>query len=265
MSGEDINSIKSRRPIREANPIQALPVNRRGTDYFVGDIHGAFDKLQTALEKLGFRSDRDRLISVGDLVDRGNHSHLSEMWLSMPYFHAVRGNHENLYLKWRALGDEDRGAQILFEDEVYFPNGGSWVENISEEEHCHIEQALKSTPYIITVPAATGETVAVVHAQLPDGSSWPQIINNEFDNNMIEELTWSRNRMMNHRNDRRAKPVNDGNKIPGLAAVVCGHYVTNMPTWVGQFYFIETAGWSDGRSFIIPSLDQIVKASKLLP
>lgn len=232
-----------------------------GKDYFVGDIHGAFEKLQNSLEIMGFRPDRDRLISVGDLVDRGESSHLAETWLNMPYFHAVRGNHEDLYLRWRDLAD-DPEERHWYENDIYFPNGGRWVEIVSEDDHIHLERAIRALPYVITVPGRGGEIVAAVHAQLPDGASWPQMINEKMTPEMVEELTWSRNRMMMHRKDRRAKAVWDENSIPGLTAIVCGHYVTTVPTWVGDFYYIETAGWSAGRSFTITGLDQILRAKR---
>lgn len=40
--------------------------------YVVGDIHGSFSKLEQALGKLEFSPELgDHLLSVGDLVDRG--------------------------------------------------------------------------------------------------------------------------------------------------------------------------------------------------
>ena len=39
--------------------------------YFVGDIHGAYDLLMKGLKEVGFNKDKDYLICVGDLIDRG--------------------------------------------------------------------------------------------------------------------------------------------------------------------------------------------------
>lgn len=39
-----------------------------------GDIRGCFNRLQAGLELLGFDPDKDRLFSVGDLVDWGPES-----------------------------------------------------------------------------------------------------------------------------------------------------------------------------------------------
>ena len=65
-------------------------INTKGTDYVVGDIHGHFTLLQNTLKELGFSEEKDRLFSVGDLVDRGEESHLALEWLDKPWFYPVR-------------------------------------------------------------------------------------------------------------------------------------------------------------------------------
>ncbi len=48
--------------------------NNIGNDYVCGDVHGCYDKLQEALDEIGFDPTKDRLFIVGDLVDRGPQS-----------------------------------------------------------------------------------------------------------------------------------------------------------------------------------------------
>lgn len=72
-----------------------LPVNTSGRDFFVGDLHGNLAALERALEALDFNTARDRLISVGDLVDRGNQVvELLELYHASPWFHACLGSHD---------------------------------------------------------------------------------------------------------------------------------------------------------------------------
>lgn len=47
-----------------------LDRNRPGRDFVIGDAHGAFDQVWRAMKLAGFDRSRDRLCSVGDLVDR---------------------------------------------------------------------------------------------------------------------------------------------------------------------------------------------------
>lgn len=51
--------------------IQRLPRNERGRDFVIGDLHGCFDELMLLMQHVRFDMTVDRLIAVGDLVDRG--------------------------------------------------------------------------------------------------------------------------------------------------------------------------------------------------
>lgn len=65
----------------------------------MGDIHGCYNELLTLLDKTGLRPD-DLLISVGDLVDRGNMS--LEVWqyfMTRPNTITLMGNHERKHLQ----------------------------------------------------------------------------------------------------------------------------------------------------------------------
>ena len=46
--------------------------NTKGRDFVVGDIHGELEMLKSELVKVGFDHSKDRLFSVGDMVDRGH-------------------------------------------------------------------------------------------------------------------------------------------------------------------------------------------------
>jgi serine/threonine protein phosphatase 1 len=62
--------------------------------FIIGDIHGCFDEPIELTEKIGL-SDNDMLISVGDIVDRGNKSkEVYEYFLNRPNSKVLVGNHE---------------------------------------------------------------------------------------------------------------------------------------------------------------------------
>ena len=63
-------------------PWRRYPRNRTGRDFVVGDVHGMFSALRELLAVAGFDDRRDRLFSVGDLIDRGPDSRGSLDWLS---------------------------------------------------------------------------------------------------------------------------------------------------------------------------------------
>ena len=95
--------------------LERYSLNTKGNDYVVGDIHGMFSLLKSELEWIGFNPEVDRLFSVGDNVDRGPESEEVDEWLSKPWFHSVRGNHEDMIIHhymWRYSDMLYNGARI---------------------------------------------------------------------------------------------------------------------------------------------------------
>ncbi len=74
--------------------------NINGADYrrifVVGDIHGCLDMLNEKLLSVDFDESKDLLISVGDLIDRGEQNVECLDLITYPWFRAVRGNHEQM-------------------------------------------------------------------------------------------------------------------------------------------------------------------------
>ena len=84
--------------------------------YVVGDLHGQHHLLLELLDRVRFDCSSDRLISVGDVIDRGTDTGLL---LEMLYdgfragwFSAIKGNHEELLLAYR-LFPERYGSDYL--------------------------------------------------------------------------------------------------------------------------------------------------------
>lgn len=77
-----------------------LPRNTCGRDLVVGDLHGHLDLLEKELLRISFDPACDRLLSVGDLIDRGPDSLGTLALLEEPWFHCVLGNHELMLLNY---------------------------------------------------------------------------------------------------------------------------------------------------------------------
>ena len=91
----------------------------------VGDIHGCYREFITLLKKARYHSRTDRLILLGDLVDRGPMSYEMVRWVIRwkkkhpDNFFLIRGNHEQMWIDqprdldtkliWRVVG---KGATI---------------------------------------------------------------------------------------------------------------------------------------------------------
>jgi len=243
--------------MKEFFPCRALLPNTKGRDFFVGDIHGHFDRLAEALQKELFNPSCDRLISVGDLVDRGETSDLALSWLKMPYFYAIRGNHEDLFLCWRDKKINKAPDLEEFEQDVYFKNGGRWVLSADEKTLNELEERFQELPYLLAVPTQSGEIIGVVHAELPDGASWPALMVENWDGALKEKTLWGRERMLGHLRLKKGDDPStlflplDNHRIMGFDAVVCGHIVVKEPTRLGNIVYLDTGGWRQKGFFSV--------------
>lgn len=242
------------------HPFKSFMPNTKGTDYFVGDIHGNFVGLGIKLTEIDFNPNVDRLICVGDLVDRGDDSDMVEEWLKQPWFITVRGNHENLFLKWRSFKN-NRSAQKEFEEKYYWGNGGRWVMDVEEELLQRIENRFAELPYFIALGTSDGKTIGVVHAELPDHSSWPNIIQID-DEKTFYNMVNSRVRLKSARGRSLNKgeyPPTDNNFISGLDVLVVGHMPVDKPQILGNIVYIDTRGWKSTGYFTLIPANELIK------
>ncbi|MEM9694571.1 MAG: metallophosphoesterase [Myxococcota bacterium] len=65
----------------------------------VGDVHGCADELEDLFDAIGLTTD-DRLVMVGDLVQRGPHPERVLHLVMEAGGQSVRGNHEDRLLRW---------------------------------------------------------------------------------------------------------------------------------------------------------------------
>jgi hypothetical protein len=66
----------------------------------VGDIHGCIDEFDELIKTLSYDKQRDRLILLGDLIDRGPDSVKVIQRAREMDLECVMGNHEAKFLKW---------------------------------------------------------------------------------------------------------------------------------------------------------------------
>ena len=144
--------------------------NTAGTDYICSDIHGHFYLLEEKMRQANFNPDTDRIFSLGDLIDRGEDSHLVLDWLAKPWFYAVQGNHERMLIN--AVESE---SNMLAQQ--WFAWGGDWAEDLCFDELAPYFEALSVLPVAIELEVADEKKVGLVHAELPDQCDWLKIVN----------------------------------------------------------------------------------------
>lgn len=215
--------------------------NTVGKDLVVGDIHGCFTRLQQALDSIGFNPETDRLFSVGDLVDRGPECEKVLEWLEKPWFHPVRGNHEDMAIRFARGNDMDR--------DNYWTNGGAWLISKLKDEQHEFGAALDELPYAIEVDTKAGP-IGIVHADCPTrgwdefrailaGNGW-----NRFYKNMT---LWSRERIGNE----------DLSGVRGITALIVGHTPVSHVCRLSNVFYIDTMGWRPEGRFSFLDITQI--------
>lgn len=225
--------------------LQHFSRNLHGRDFVVGDIHGCFERLQYELDVIGFNETRDRLFSVGDLVDRGPSSEESIDWIARPWFHAVRGNHEQMAIGV-AAGKYDVGN--------YLVNGGGWFLSMDAARQKVFADAFDSLPYLIEVETANG-LIGIVHAEI-HGSSWREFATalDEADSNnkrkrLYEIALWARTRIT-HEDDER---------ITDLHCLYVGHTPLQKPVMLGNVRYIDTGCVFGGRLTVVALNDEVME------
>lgn len=223
--------------------IKTFGGNSAGRDFIVGDIHGCFSRLQAHLDHIGFDPARDRLFSVGDLVDRGPESDLALEWLARPWFHAVRGNHEQMAID---------AAKGMYDPRNYAANGGQWFMDMPWMRQKAFAEAFDNLPIAIELETADG-LVGIVHANCPDDwTEFPEYLKDDVFGMLS---MWSRERITN---DRRVT-------VSGVRAVVVGHTPLQQPVTLGNVHHIDTGAVFAGHDFTIldaATLQPVVLSSR---
>lgn len=225
--------------------------NAQGRDFVVGDLHGNLARLEKALEYHQFRPELDRVVAVGDLINRGADSLNTLRLLSEPWFFSVAGNHERLLsqhrqaLLQRQLEAPARqrlktaGAEWLL-DAYDGLNDDKWADLITE-----ILNLISQMPLMIQIGNGA-RAVGVVHAELPDWE-WSRSVSRlerikkvrfwdqARDEPAIEPILSGRTQFQALlRGDHQDRAVN------GIAWVIHGHSILNAPRRAGNRLWIDT-------------------------
>jgi len=218
--------------------IKRLPLNELGRDLIVGDVHGEFARLEELLAAAAFNPARDRLLSVGDLVDRGPDSDQALEWIARPWVHAVMGNHELMAIAHACGGGDDAAHHVI--------NGGQWMAGLDADIRSEYAEAFSRLPLAIEVQTARGP-IGIVHADVPPGMSWSALAAelDAGDRASANWLLWSRERL-------EAAVRGDGTPdVAGIRRVYVGHTPVKTPVAVGNVCYIDTGACFGGPMMLI--------------
>lgn len=211
--------------------VKRLTLNRSGRDFIVGDIHGAYDLVLQAMKSVCFDPTHDRIISVGDLIDRGPESARVIRFLRQPYVHAVRGNHEENLLTLYKDGPPD---EDVLEAVARFYSIGWWL-TTPAGQRAEILDLINQLPVAIEVQTRRG-LVGVVHGDVPKGMNWPAFVARLESN---DELT-----LAVALEGRERMRSNDQSGVIGVGRLFVGHTVQNGgPQRYGNVFAVDTGAF----------------------
>ncbi|WNN42814.1 metallophosphoesterase [Winslowiella toletana] len=208
--------------------------------FVVGDLHGSFEKLLTRLSEINFDPHHDLLVSVGDLIDRGNKNIECLELIREPWFKAVKGNHEQMAIE--AVSGHTNGS-------LWFQNGGEWYWHLDPDEKIRAKgliQYASTLPLVIEVQTGN-EKIVVAHADYPSQSY-------EFGKVLDpKEIMWSR--------ERFSRIVDgEGSQIDGADQFYFGHtpikkkakawnqnYIDTGAVFGGTLTIVQVQGGSNGE------------------
>ena len=207
-------------------PYLKLNLSATGRTFVCGDLHGCFSLLEKELIKVNFNKTEDRLICVGDLIDRGPESAKALYYLEQSWFYSVLGNHEQLLLETLEHVEGSKNT--------WYQNGGHWFDKItSKQEEDKWYSVISKLPLTIEVVTRSGN-VGIVHANIPDAMSWPDFIKNLKKGDWLcyGYATWG-----------RQKKGTPDIEIKGVARVYAGHVVMSKIRKTQNFYQIDTGAF----------------------
>ena len=261
------------------NPLKTLEANTIGRDFVIGDLHGSYSVFENLLKGINFNPTKDRIISVGDMVDRGPDSLKCLELIREPWFHTVLANHEQMMSD--KFSDGWSGA-------YWFQNGGFWgaeayncfkaMKNpeshmIPTDAAMHLIDLIPlvdELPFLITVNTKSGKKFHVLHAELPSGVGKITDMELSVPEEVLllattqrgdgDAFVWSRNLFYNFYNtdlSNRDKVIRTVSYVGAtkifndeLSHVISGHTILQKPmTIVGQTN-IDTGAY---HSYWIPA------------
>ena len=197
-----------------------------GKVYVLGDLHGCYTALMKHLKLIGFDFEKDLVISVGDLIDRGTENVKCLELMSKPWFESVRGNHELLAHTGAVLGDK------RYYD-CWCGNGGWWLSYLKgSDDYYWALDLIRDTmmlPDIIEL-VRNGKTYIVCHADYPRSE---YLSGEDLTDAEVDSVKWSRDRV-----DR----INAGyvESIGGAHHFFFGHTPIEQVLTVGNITYVDT-------------------------
>ncbi|UOG18336.1 metallophosphoesterase [Acinetobacter sp. PK01] len=199
--------------------------------FVVGDLHGCYLEFMQQLKKIEFDFKKDLIISVGDLVDRGQDSLKCLELIKEPWFEAIRGNHEQMCLE----------AQLVPEMvDFHCKHGGAWLYQLPIDKKLECINSCLSLPIVLEV-AFNGKVYGFVHADI-DLNNWQDfkksIYRNDYftseNSSALQKALWGRGRISYAPKNKKFK------NVIGIDEIYLGHTVVEEARQIHNCFYVDT-------------------------
>jgi serine/threonine protein phosphatase 1 len=219
-------------------------MKKRERIFIFGDIHGCLDPLVRLMEKIGWRPNADRLIFLGDYIDRGQDSrgvieYLIALSKTSKNVDCLMGNHESVFLDFLSGTDQrtflaNGGGSTLYSYGFKYGarKGTDWSCRIPQEHR----DFLKNLKLWVEL-----EEYYVVHAGMRPGIAMQM--------QSLEDLVWIRDAFIlsDHDFGKRvifghtpySEPLIMDNKIGLDTGAVYGNRLTCLELPAFRFHDVE--------------------------
>ncbi|MEP7273168.1 MAG: metallophosphoesterase family protein [Acidobacteriota bacterium] len=162
----------------------------------IGDVHGKLRLLDRLLIEVGYRANEDKLVLIGDLVDRGEDSRgvvdraIALKKEAPDTVVVIRGNHEEMMLA--ALAPEG-GLAVNADSELWYYNGGIETLESYIVDGDQVTVPPEHYDFLASLPSWHEDEHAIyVHASLVEDADGEFLHPSKTADNL--ELIWARNR-----------------------------------------------------------------------
>jgi len=231
--------------ILSAPRCQRISIDGDKRVYVVSDLDANYTNLQDLLDRASFDPKKDRLISLGDVVDRGKDSVQLLQYFKDIGALMVLGNHEHIMLE--SLVCQNQEAM-----RIWLQNGGRWHLDETAEKLQVLCQWLLKQPLSIVLEYQSHK-IGLSHT-LPVDWHWDDLPDDKLE--LVSALLWDRERVK-----KRTHISNNG-----VDFSIHGHNSTQVPFWIANSYHIDTSYY--GRptlvelSSVVRKYDSIIKLKK---
>ncbi len=226
------------------NYLQRFNANMEGRDFVCGDLHGQVDELFKSMAEARFDPSRDRLFSVGDLIDRGEDSQIAFELLDKSWFFAIRGNHEAMmFSAYESRDSKDIAMWMNAGGRRWIDDGQRFFQ--TNPSFCALlEQQKQKMPWSIEVSLKDGRRIGLIHAECPckDWNQLEKVLSNTemAGQSARYDALWSRS----------AKDPGAGAAIANIDLTVHGHTVVAKPQRRFNSCYIDTGACLTSKRFL---------------